>query len=132
MNELHTAYAIRKTLDQGSVALPSRVTERLALARRQALAELPAEGVRGFAPATGRPRPTTLRRPETPSLFARFALTAAPIALVVVGLVGIALWKDEQQTQEMAELDAAVILDDVPIAGYADHGFGVFLKNNRQ
>ncbi|MEZ5653483.1 MAG: DUF3619 family protein [Burkholderiaceae bacterium] len=149
MNELRTAYSIRNILDEGAGALDSAQCERLAQARARALVSMPVQDTRihGLVAMPGaRARPAAAvqtnerragrrrQRAQRESLpwLARLALTAAPIALVAVGAFALTQWSDEQRLVAMAELDKAVLLDDVPLAGYADSGFGVFLKHTDQ
>jgi hypothetical protein len=46
----------------------------------------------------------------------------------VIGVFGIYEWQESRRISEMADLDFAVLLDEVPIGDYADQGFGVLLK----
>jgi hypothetical protein len=54
---------------------------------------------------------------------------AAPLAVLVFGLIGIAQWQSESRINDIAEVDAALLTDDVPPDAYADSGFMAFLKN---
>ena len=134
MNELETIRIVRRALDARAEHLPYRVTHRLELARERALKRLPAS-VAQTAPVhqaelalAGGPAP---RRAE-PGLPWRLAATMVPAALLVVGLLALSHWNEVLRTREVADLDTAVLLDDVPIAAYADKGFGVFLRNSQQ
>ncbi len=51
-----------------------------------------------------------------------------PIALLVVGLVTINAVLDEFRANEVAEVDAALLTDDLPPHAYTDPGFLRFLK----
>jgi len=53
----------------------------------------------------------------------------APLVVLVFGLVGIAQWQDDSRINDIAEVDAALLSDDVPPDAYADSGFMAFLKN---
>mgnify|MGYP000449832971 FL=1 len=53
----------------------------------------------------------------------------APLAVLVFGLIGIAQWQDDSRINDIAEVDAALLSDDVPPDAYADSGFMAFLKN---
>ena len=65
-------------------------------------------------------------------LWWRITATTLPALLVIAGLViGDAL-QQEQAIEELAEVDSALLTDDVPLVAYADHGFGVYLKNTRR
>jgi len=53
----------------------------------------------------------------------------APLVVLVFGLIGIAQWQDDSRINDIAEVDAALLADDVPPDAYADSGFMAFLKN---
>lgn len=53
----------------------------------------------------------------------------APLVVMVFGLIGIAQWQDDSRINDIAEVDAALLSDDVPPDAYADSGFMAFLKN---
>ena len=53
----------------------------------------------------------------------------APLVVLVFGLIGIAQWQDNSRINDIAEVDAALLSDDVPPDAYADSGFMAFLKN---
>ena len=53
----------------------------------------------------------------------------APLVVLVFGLIGIAQWQDDSRINDIAEVDAALLSDDVPPDAYADVGFLAFLKN---
>ncbi len=134
MNELETIRTVRRALDARAEHLPYRVTHRLELARERALGRLPAtvqvasrvhQGELAVAGGEG-------RRLGEPALGWRLAVMVLPIIVLVAGLVLVSQWSEVVRTREVADLDTAVLLDDVPIAAYADNGFGVFLKNVRE
>ena len=109
------------------------ISERLRFAREQALTR--ARAVRrqvqaASAPVVvGRGRAATLANP----LGWWFKLgSAAPLALLVLGLAGIAHVHDKAQIAAVAEVDAALLSDDLPPAAYTDPGFAEYLKTNRE
>lgn len=51
-----------------------------------------------------------------------------PIALLLVGLLTINTVLDEYRANEVAEVDAALLTDDLPPQAYTDPGFLHFLK----
>ena len=60
------------------------------------------------------------------------AAVAAPLLAMVVGLVGVYQHEREQRVAELAELDAAVLSDDLPLTAYIDHGFNAYLAQQQQ
>ena len=109
------------------------ISERLRFAREQALARAQAARRQVQAAAApvvvGRGHAATLANP----LGWWFKLgSAAPLALLVLGLAGIAHVHDKAQIAAVAEVDAALLADDLPPAAYTDPGFAEYLKTNRE
>lgn len=59
-------------------------------------------------------------------------VSAVPLMALVVGLVVINIAQDEDSANDLAEVDAALLTDDLPPAAYADPGFVQFLKTSAQ
>ena len=108
------------------------ISERLRFAREQALsrAQVARRVQTTAAPVVvGRGRAAVLANP----LGWWFKLgSAAPLALLVLGLAGIAHVHDKAQIAAVAEVDAALLSDDLPPAAYTDPGFAEYLKTNRE
>ena len=87
------------------------------------------------APASWRPvapaREGRLERRRAP-LWWRLAATAVPLLVLAVGVVVVDAVHQEQSAAELAEVDSALLTDDVPLVAYADRGFGVYIKNTRR
>jgi hypothetical protein len=138
MNEQAEALKICRHLDQGTEHLPYRVSERLAAARAAALARVAAEPAEAAGQAAAHPAPPSGRDKRTEKggksapLWWRLAATAVPLALLAVGVVVVDTVRQEQSAAELAEVDSALLTDDVPLVAYADHGFGVYIKNTRR
>jgi hypothetical protein len=59
-------------------------------------------------------------------------LGGAGLALILAGgLFAINVIQDELGAQELAEIDSAILTDDLPPAAYVDPGFAQFLKVGR-
>ncbi|MFL6642719.1 MAG: DUF3619 family protein [Paraburkholderia fungorum] len=133
--ELEFARQVRRALDENAASIPAATVDRLAVARRAALARKKPETVSApvFVPAfagaagmpAGMPQVEMPQRPRSP--LRRFAL-AWPLAALVISLVGIAYWEDQQRTAELADIDAAMLSDDLPLNAYLDHGFNAYLS----
>ena len=108
------------------------ITERLRFAREQALSRAQAARRAATAPSmvvVGRGGSATLAS----HLGWWFKLgSAMPLALLVVGLMGIAHVHDRNQIAAVAEVDAALLADDLPPAAYTDPGFAEYLKTTRE
>ena len=134
------ALKVRRALDERAADLPAATTDRLAVARRAALARKKPEAatvpvfVPAFAGAAGAYGTAPASRPQAGCPYASFArrlLRAWPLALLLAGLVGIAYWEDMQRTAELADIDAAMLSDDLPLNAYLDHGFNAYLSRAR-
>ncbi|HTR09559.1 MAG TPA: DUF3619 family protein [Paraburkholderia sp.] len=132
--ELEFVREMRRALDESAASLPAPTTARLAAARQAALARKKAEPVFVRAPALaaagvgdmgGASAQLPARRRR--SALARFAL-AWPLAALVAGLFAIAYFEDQQRTAELADIDAAMLSDDLPLTAYLDHGFNAYLS----
>jgi hypothetical protein len=88
------------------------------------------------APATW--RPSVFARDSKPSresrtpFWWRFAATVVPLLMLAVGVLVVDSVHQEQSAAELAEVDSALLTDDVPLVAYADRGFGVYIKNTRR
>lgn len=127
-NELDFAYKVRHALNEKIDHLPQNVVENLANAREKALSRKRSDSplrafVRQgtFAGHIG----TFFSDPAT--YWLSRAGAAIALAVLVTGLMGI--YHDEQQhhIQEAAEMDAAVLSDELPPNAYLDPGFRNYL-----
>ena len=128
--EGQVALRIAARLNYGTEALPHDITERLrfgreralalALQQRRAAAVVPAQtvSVSGRAAVLGGP----------PSLWLRLA-SALPLVVLVAGLVLIQHHHDFEQITAAAEIDSALLADELPPAAYGDPGFSEFLHS---
>ena len=123
MKEQALAHKICQHLDHGTEHLSHRVVERLAASRAAALAKV--------APSPSRAAATAARN-DPPSLWWRVGATAVPLLLLIVGVLMVDTVQQEQSVAELAEVDSALLTDDVPLVAYADHGFGVYIQNTRR
>ncbi|GCL61548.1 DUF3619 family protein [Pseudaquabacterium pictum] len=128
---LEGQFALRLTahLNGGAQALPHDITERLRFSRERALASRRAVAVLATAPvvvASGSGRAAALGSP--PSLWLRL-VSALPLVVLVAGLVFIQHHHDLQQIEVAAEIDSALLADDLPPAAYGDPGFSEFLRS---
>lgn len=113
-------------LSAGNQQLPRDVSERLRAARVRAVSQrkigVAAQPVRGYVMA-GAGRLVE----EGLGFWGRLA-SALPVVVLAAGLVAINLIQNEIRATEVAEVDAALLTDDLPPAAYADPGFVQFLK----
>jgi hypothetical protein len=112
-------------LDAATREMPYEVNERLRAARVRALQVRRQHEV---APViVGRGGAATLGLGQR-SWFNRLA-SVLPLVLLAAGLVLIHIAQSDRRATELAEVDAALLTDDLPPAAYADPGFVQYLKS---
>jgi hypothetical protein len=129
-DDLNFAYKVRHALNEKLEQLPASTTDRLASARKLALSRKKAHA------------PARLAQPalagSAGGLFSRSVSwlggmgVAIPVLVLAAGLVGIYQFEQEQRINEIAELDAAVLSDELPLSAYLDHGFNAYLTKREQ
>jgi len=113
-------------LRQGAHTIPQNIKDRLYAARMKALSVQKREKVRIQKQVlAGSARNWTSGSNGTWDTLGWIA----PLVVLVFGLIGIAQWQDDSRINDIAEVDAALLSDDVPPDAYADSGFMAFLKN---
>ena len=124
--------AIALRLDNDSPPLPYNVTERLRAARMQALAARKPE--LSIAPALdlslSAGQATLAWGAEGGSLWNRLG-SFLPFIALIIGLISIQIIQSDSNTTEIAEIDSALLLDELPPLAYTDPGFLQFLKVNQ-
>ena len=134
VDELNFAYKIRHALNEEAEHLPSTTTDRLAAARQLALSRKKADAPRRVAEQrlAGSGGSLELMAGSMLSSFLNSRLAVAiPLIALVAGLSGIYHAEEQQRIAEMAELDAAVLADDLPLTAYLDQGFNAYLAEKR-
>jgi Protein of unknown function (DUF3619) len=130
LDALQARFALRlaSRLSENADRVPHDIAERLRVAREQAVQR--ARQLRLAAPATAASMQVsqgsiTLGQPT--SWWLRLA-SVSPLVLLVLGLVFIQHLHDQADIHAAAEVDAALLADDLPPEAYGDPGFVVFLK----
>lgn len=126
--EQRFAGRVCRLLDESAAALPEATLQRLALARKaalraQAVPALRRAPVRQFAGAQGASDSSRFG-------FARTGVVFSVIVLVGACLAGLYQFEQDRRIEELADVDSAVLNDDLPISAYADQGFNAYLKQN--
>ena len=129
--------SVAARLSASEQQLPYVVTERLRASREQALsqrkrawvgAQAPALETAGATAALG----TTAGLAGGPMrLWLRNLLTALPIAAMVAGVAFVSVAQDHLHETEVAEIDAALLTDELPPTAYTDPGFIQYLQTSR-
>jgi Protein of unknown function (DUF3619) len=130
LDALQARFALRITaaLTERSREIAPDVAERLRFARETALERARAARSAQTSPAVGVTRAGAAILAKTgPRWWVRIA-SVVPVFALVGGLVLIQRWQDNAQISVAAEVDAALLSDDLPPTAYSDAGFAEFLK----
>ena len=112
---------IAAQLNSASLDLPHDISERLRAARTRLQASTAAIHQNGAALLN-------FGGDEGLNIWSRLA-SLLPLIALVAGLALIQNIMDDDRANELAEIDSALLVDDLPPAAYADPGFLQFLKN---
>ncbi len=134
LDALQTRFALRVAshLAEQSEKLPHDLSERLRVAREQAVTR--ARQVRLAQPAMApafQVSQGSIALGQSPSGWLRLA-SVLPLMLLVLGLVLIQHLHNQAEIHAAAEVDAALLADDLPPEAYGDPGFVAFLKQPEQ
>ncbi len=119
---------IAARLSDASVQLPHDISERLRAARTQAVAKRKVVVTRTATSLQASGGAATMSfGDENFSIWNRIA-SAIPLIALLVGLIAITVVQNDNRAREVAEVDAALLTDDLPPSAYTDPGFVQFLK----
>jgi hypothetical protein len=124
--ELEFSYRVRRALDARNEALPAATASRLAAARKLALTHKKAE-VRAARPAFAGATPAGFWSFQPSHSWLGRLGVAAPLLAGLMLFIGLYQYEQQSHINEIADLDAAVLSDELPLSAYADHGFNAFL-----
>ncbi|GAA4019634.1 DUF3619 family protein [Actimicrobium antarcticum] len=125
--ELNFAYKVRHALNENLDNLPAATTDRLAAARQKALGMK-----RNSTPLHVRAAKSALAGQvggffQQSSPWLNRAGLVIPLIALVIGLSGMYKFEKQQRISEIADIDAAVLSDELPLSAYLDHGFSAYL-----
>lgn len=118
------AKRIVELLDESVDTLSPRERERLSKARRLALARYKPEPLPAWAPAWTGP---ISRLTEHSVMGVRYVI---PLAALVLGLLGVVYMNASVPSGDIADIDAGLLTDELPINAYLDQGFDSWLKRS--
>jgi len=130
-DDTNFAYKVRHALNARLDDMPASTADRLAAARKTALSRKKAHAPAALAHAS--------LAGNVGSFFSRFSLLSLgragvgiPLLALVAALAGVYQFEQERRIGELAELDAAVLSDELPLTAYLDHGFNAYLAQRAQ
>ncbi|MEO6321889.1 MAG: DUF3619 family protein [Polaromonas sp.] len=120
-------------LSASTADLPYDISERLRAARAQAVSQRKIAKTQPSSSVvnTGGIAALTWGADEGLGWWGRIG-SVLPLIALVVGLLAINSFQSDNRAQELAEVDSALLTDELPPAAFADPGFVQFLKNTRQ
>lgn len=121
------ARQVTARLSEGASDLPYDISERLRAARVQSLAKRKLSARMASAVVASSNAAVLIHGDESPSLWRRMA-SVLPLIALVGGLLAINMVQKEDRAKELAEVDTALLTDDLPPSAYADPGFVQFLR----
>ena len=127
--ERRFAARVCRALDQSADALPEATLQRLALARKAALRAQLLPSMRR-APVRQLVTAGAGMGDSSRFGFARTGVVFSVIVLVGACLAGLYQFEQDRRIEDLADVDTAVLNDDLPISAYADQGFNAYLKQN--
>lgn len=130
--EVHTnRFGLRVAALLNEQALPHDISERLRIARQQAMAQrkamLAAEAKPQWAESFFSVGSSAILGGES-SDWMRRLMGIFPLLVLAVGLVVINTAVTQERDAELADVDIELLTDDLPPAAHTDPGFAQFLK----
>ncbi|HKX44008.1 MAG TPA: DUF3619 family protein [Burkholderiaceae bacterium] len=131
---LQTRFALRVAarLSERSEELEPELGERLRVAREQALERARALRKAEMAPARLGTSGGAAILGSGPRWWWKLVGGVLPALALIGGLILIQKLENEAQISTAAEIDAALLTDDLPPAAYNDAGFAEYLKTPRE
>jgi hypothetical protein len=144
--EARFGYRAAARLSESADALPHDIRERLKVARTQALARRKLAKVTQASTAEANHTQVSVNADGTLSAhqtgpssgksgksgmgagLSALLEWVLPAVVLAVALIGLSEWQHSQQISQTAEIDAAVLADELPTQAYTDPGFAQFLK----
>ncbi len=122
---------IAARLSEGAETLPHDISERLKVARAQAIAKRRKVSLQVASEITvsGGEMAVNMGGRED-GLWNRIA-SFIPLLALIAGLISIAVMQDEMRAREVAEVDAELLTDELPPSAYVDPGFAQYLRVNQ-
>lgn len=119
-------------LSETTERLPHDISERLKAARVQALSKRKLVKLQVASETSANGAVMTLRMGDNDrSLWNRIA-SLLPLFALIAGLITIAVVAEDNRTNDLAEIDAQLLTDELPPDAYTDPGFAQFLRMNHR
>lgn len=127
--ESRVALRFAGALNESTQTLPHDIAERLRIARERAVERAGAVRRSAALPVVVAQGGGTAVLGWTPPVWLRLA-SFMPLAVLMAGLVLIQQYHDHEQIVVAAEIDAALLTDELPPTAYGDPGFAEYLRSD--
>lgn len=118
------AKKVAALLDQAARNLDTGIAAKLLEARKEALAHYQEKPSHAWVPEWATSALGRITRP-----FGEHVILSLVMLAFLASLAGVVAWQSfAQQPSEIAEIDAALLADELPINAYLDKGFDSWLK----
>jgi hypothetical protein len=124
---LQDRFGMKLTARLNEQALPHDISERLRIARQQALTHRKTQVATQTASTLHTSGNAAILGGDGLNWFNRVA-SALPLLALVAGLVAVNMITSDNRANEVAEVDVQLLTDDLPPAAHTDPGFAQFLK----
>ena len=134
IDALQARFALRVAarLTERSQGLEADVGERLRFAREKALERARASRAASASSPVGATAAGALMLGRVGSGWWMKLASVLPALVLIAGLLLIQKSQTDEQISAAAEIDAALLADDLPPVAYSDAGFAEFLKTPRE
>lgn len=129
LNQERFGLKVAALLSAASTELPHDISERLRAARVQALARRKVVALHAAGAVLGSSGAASLSMGDDDFKWWNWVGSALPMIALLVGLVTISIVQRDNRAVELAEVDVALLTDDLPPSAYTDPGFTQFLKS---
>lgn len=128
-NQDRFALKLTSRLSDSADALPHDINERLRSARMQALGAHKQAKLATSSQVLSNGMAATLNLGGSDSDLWRRAASFIPLLALVLGMLAIQFLGNDERARDLADIDSALLTDDLPPAAYTDPGFTQFLKS---
>lgn len=126
--DIEFAYKVRRALNESAENIPESTLNRLSNARKIALSRKKQESsIAIFASKEILAGNSGFSFQGPNSWFGKLGV-ALPMLVLIVGLFGIYEYEQKQRINDLADIDAAVLVDELPPDAYLDTGFTAYLN----
>jgi uncharacterized membrane protein len=129
--EIDFAYKVRRAMTESSENIPEATLERLAYARQLALSRQK-QSVPTAAFAFGGILAGAGGFSFKQKNWFKKSLIVLPLMALTIGLYVIYQYEQQQQINDLAEIDAAVLVDELPPDAYLDNGFNAYVNKENK